>query len=118
MSEQTIQLDIPLLLPDIEDARDDCLADLERMLENHRGIHHVHVNHDADPPQLCLHFDPNLISLAAVERIARDAGSSFTQRYRHDQRRCSQFTGGHIARPARHVARQCQLCGWFSLCRL
>lgn len=84
MNEQTIQLDIPLLLPDIEDARDDCLADLEQMLENHRGIHRVHVNYDADPPQLCLHFDPNLISLATVERIARDSGSSFTQRYRHE----------------------------------
>ena len=101
MSEQTIQLDIPLLLPDIEDARDDCLADLERMLENHRGIHHVHVNHDADPPQLCLHFDPNLISLAAVERIARDAGSSFTQRYRHE---AIPFTGMTSADAANSLA--------------
>lgn len=84
MIEQTIQLEISLLLPEIEDARDDCLTRLEQMLEAHRGIHHVHVNHDADPPQLCLHFNPNLISLAAVKRIARDAGSSFTQRYRHE----------------------------------
>ena len=101
MSEQTIQLDIPLLLPDIEDARDDCLTDLEQMLENHRGIHHVHVNHDADPPQLCLHFDPNLISLAAVERIARDAGSSFTQRYRHE---AIPFTGMTSADAANSLA--------------
>ncbi len=84
MSEQTIQLDIPLILPDIEDARDDCLTKLNQMLENHRGIQRVHVNYDADPPQLCLHFDPNLISLATVERMARDAGSSFTNRYRHE----------------------------------
>ncbi|MAU00570.1 MAG: cadmium-transporting ATPase [Anaerolineaceae bacterium] len=83
MNEQTIQLDIPLILPDIADARDECVAQLELALENHRGIQRVHVN-ESDPPQLCLHFDPNLISLAAVERIARDAGSSFTQRYRHE----------------------------------
>lgn len=101
MSEQTIQLDIPLLLPDIEDARDDCLADLEQILENHQGIHHVHVNHDADPPQLCLHFDPNLISLTAVERIARDAGSSFTQRYRHE---AIPFTGMTSADAANSLA--------------
>lgn len=83
MNEQTIQLDIPLILPDIADARDECVSQLEQALENHRGIQRVHVN-ESDPPQLCLHFDPNLISLAAVERIARDAGSSFTQRYRHE----------------------------------
>ena len=84
MSEQTIQLDIPLITPDIEDSRDDCLRALERMLENHRGIQRVHVNHDADPPQLCLHYDPNLVSLAAVQRLAREAGSDFSRQYRHE----------------------------------
>lgn len=101
MSEQTIQLDIPLILPDIVDARDDCLTKLNQMLENHRGIQRVHVNYDADPPQLCLHFDPNLISLATVERMARDAGSSFTNRYRHE---AMPFTGMTSADAAKSLA--------------
>lgn len=84
MTEQTIQLDIGLLLPEITSVRDDCVAQLEQRLENQRGIQRVHINHDTEPPQLCLHFDPNLISLATVERMARDAGSRFTQRYRHE----------------------------------
>ena len=84
MTEQTIQLDIPLLVPEIKDAMDGCLRQLEQMLENRRGIHRVHVTERADTPQLCLHYDPNLISLAAVERAARETGSQFTARYRHE----------------------------------
>ena len=52
MSEETIQLDLPLLLPDIADDRDQCIGRLERLLENRRGIVRVHVNHDNDPAQL------------------------------------------------------------------
>lgn len=83
MSEQTVQLDISLLLPDIEDARDECIAMLEQLLVNHRGIQRVHIENDANP-QLCLHYDPNLVSLSTVQRLAREAGSDFSTRYRHE----------------------------------
>lgn len=85
MSEQTIQLDIPILLPGVADANDECISQLENTLKNHRGIHLVHVKDDSDTPRLCLHFDPNLISMAAVERIALEAGSSLSARYRHER---------------------------------
>jgi Zn2+/Cd2+-exporting ATPase len=42
------------------------------------------VEHDAEPAQLCIHYDPNLISLAALERIAKQTGNEFTTRYRHE----------------------------------
>ena len=101
MTEQTIQLDIGLLLPEITSVRDDCVAQLEQRLENQRGIQRVHINHDTEPPQLCLHFDPNLISLATVERMARDAGSRFTQRYRHETIPFSGMTTADAGFPAR-----------------
>ena len=85
MREETIQLDIPLLLPDLPDGCDDCLGRLEQMLENRRGIKRVHLTHDADPVQLCLHFDSDLVSLADVQRIARATGSDFSALYRHDR---------------------------------
>ncbi|MCB0033074.1 MAG: heavy metal translocating P-type ATPase, partial [Anaerolineales bacterium] len=84
MNEKTVQLDIPLLLPDIQDTRDNCVAMLERMLEHQRGIQRVHVKHEATPAQLCLHYDPNLTSLATVQRIAQDVGGRLTNRYRHE----------------------------------
>ena len=85
MSESTIQLDIPLLLPEIEDSRDACVASLESALQVRKGIQRVHVRQDEDPAQLCLHYDPNLISLAAVRRLAKQTGSDFTARYRHER---------------------------------
>ena len=85
MSESTIQLDIPLLLPEIEDSRDACVTSLENALQVRKGIQRVHVRQDEDPAQLCLHYDPNLISLAAVRRLAKQTGSDFTARYRHER---------------------------------
>ena len=97
MTEQTLQLDIPLLVPEIEDVLDDCLRQLERLLENRRGIHRVHVTENAKTPKLCLHYDPNLISLAAVERAARETGSQFTTRYRHETIPLSGMTSADAA---------------------
>ena len=71
MSESTVQLDIPLLLPEIDDSRDACVAHLENTLINRTGIQHVHVKHEDEPAQLCLHYDPNLVSLTAVRRLAQ-----------------------------------------------
>ncbi len=88
MTEKTIKLDIPLLLPDIEDGEDSCLEKLEKNLLNHRGIFRAHVESggaDGAPPQLCIHYDPNLVSLAEVQHLAQEAGSDFTERYRHER---------------------------------
>ncbi len=84
MMEKTIELDIPLVAPDIDDVPDGCLCHLEAAMQNQRGILRAHVKYDKEPPQLCLHYDPNLISLTAVQRIAHEAGSEFTNRYRHE----------------------------------
>jgi len=44
----------------------------------------AHIKYDKELLQLCLHYDPNLIPLTAVQRIAREAGGDFTNRYRHE----------------------------------
>ena len=84
--EKTIEIEIPLLTPELENGHDDCLTLLESGLQNRRGILRAHVKGGEDgAEQLCLHYDPNLISLDKVERIAREAGSAFTNRYRHER---------------------------------
>ncbi len=84
MSEKTLKLDIPLLLPEVEDAHDSCLDNLEKTLLQHKGIYQAHIR-QGDPVQLCIHYDPNLISLQDVESLARKAGSNFTRQYRHER---------------------------------
>ncbi|MDT8306556.1 MAG: heavy metal translocating P-type ATPase [Anaerolineae bacterium] len=85
MPEETLRLDIPVLLPEIPDARDACVARLESQLRSQSGIYEAHVVDGGDPAHLCIHFDPNLVSLAAVRRSAQEAGAALTARYRHEQ---------------------------------
>lgn len=84
MSEKTVELEIPLLLPEIESGRDECVHRLERELESRRGVLRAHVKYNGDLAQLCIHYNPDLISLATVRRIARDAGTELTDRYPHE----------------------------------
>lgn len=69
-------LDLPLsdLLPDVEDAHDACLIRLVGTLESHDGVAHVHVvtGHGAAPTRLCLHLDPDVLS-AVEARVLVDA---------------------------------------------
>ncbi len=83
MSEKTIELEIPLLLPGVEDEADSCLARLEAALRNQKGLNRIHLERDKHPVALCLHYDPNVVSLADVKRLAERAGASIVNRYHH-----------------------------------
>lgn len=85
MTEQTIELDIPLLLPDIDNGQDACLQWLESSLQSRKGILKAHLKRDRSPVALCIHYDPDRVSLASVRRMAREAGTEFSDRYRHEQ---------------------------------
>jgi Zn2+/Cd2+-exporting ATPase len=79
------RIDLPVLLPEVPDARDACVARLESVIRESPGILSTHVV-PAGPGQeahLCLHFDPDVIPLAEVERAARAAGAKVTRRYGH-----------------------------------
>ncbi len=80
-----LRLDLPLLLPDVPDARDACVARLETILEGTQGIVRTHVLNPEDPEGavLCLHYDPALIPLSEVRRIADAAGATVTERFGH-----------------------------------
>jgi len=83
-TEKTIELEIPILLPGVENDHDECLTRLENTLNHHRGITRAHLEHEKSPLDLCLHYDPNLLSLTDVKRIAEKAGAQIVNRYHHD----------------------------------
>ncbi len=85
MPEKIIEIDIPLLLPEIEDESDDCLVRLQDGLRARKGITHVHLHRETAPNTLCIHFNPNLISLKSVRKLAQKTGSKLTNRYRHER---------------------------------
>lgn len=83
MQEKIVELEIPLLLPGIDGKQDACLERLENALDSRKGIHRAHLKRDAEPVQLCLHYDPALVSIEDVRRMADRAGATITNRYHH-----------------------------------
>ena len=81
--EKTIELDIPLLLPGVENEKDECLNRLEGALQNQKGILRAHLEREKSPVDLCLHYDPNLLTLEQVRRLAERAGAGIANRYHH-----------------------------------
>lgn len=83
--KEHLRLDIPLLLPEVQDEADQCLGRLTSDLKGRRGIDEAHViaaEGDA-PAQLCIHYDPDVLPLERVRQIARTAGASLTEQYQH-----------------------------------
>lgn len=81
---QTIQLNLSLVMPTI-DADDTCIDRLTTTLEQQRGIEQAHIVRENGDARLCLHYDPNLVSLGQVQRFATDVGAQLNDRYRHEQ---------------------------------
>ena len=84
MSDQ-LRLDIPLLLPEVADTADRCVARLMGELEGREGVDKVHVvrSSDGSLPQLCIHYRPDILPLERVRQLARSAGAELTGQYQH-----------------------------------
>lgn len=83
MSEKTVELEIPVLLPGVESEEDACLDRLEAALRHQKGLQRVHLERGKQPILLCLHYDPNQTSVEDVKRTARRAGAEITDRFHH-----------------------------------
>lgn len=80
---ESVQVDLPLLLPDVPDARDACVQRLTDLLAQRRGISRVHVVPGPETTSVCLHYDGDVISLDSVHQMARAAGAEVLDRYGH-----------------------------------
>ncbi|NML06762.1 heavy metal translocating P-type ATPase [Sphingomonas sp. G-3-2-10] len=81
-----LRLDIPVILPEIPDTADACVKRLMAELSGRPGIEQVHVvkasaaNAQA---QLCVHYDPTVLSLARITDVVIRAGAKLTESYGH-----------------------------------
>jgi Zn2+/Cd2+-exporting ATPase len=80
----TVRVNLPLILPSI-DPHDGCVQLLTEQLQRSKGIEQAHIVQEQGEAQLCLHYDPNRVSLGNVERMAHEAGAAIGDRYRHEQ---------------------------------
>ena len=82
---EKIRLDIPVLLSGVEDVKDLCVARLISLLSGRNGISEVHVANagGSQPPQLCIHYRPDTISLQRVRELAASSGAELGERFAH-----------------------------------
>lgn len=79
----TVQLDVPVLLPEVDDRGDRCVVLLASELRAARGILRVHVPGEPGSLRFCIHHDPALIDAEEVERLARAKGARMTDEIGH-----------------------------------
>jgi Cd2+/Zn2+-exporting ATPase len=84
MKPQEMEIALDVVLPDIDEA-DECVQLLPHPLATQRGIETAHIVQKDEGAVLCLHYDPNLVSLPTVQRLATEAGAAISRRYRHEQ---------------------------------
>ncbi|MGE0932045.1 heavy metal translocating P-type ATPase [Peijinzhouia sedimentorum] len=99
-----LQIKIPLLLPEVPDEKDQCVQKLIQQLENKEGLEKVHVADETDNgvPQLCFHYDPELISIDRIQSLAEQTGAEITQKFGH---KLIEVEGIRHTRHARNIER-------------
>jgi Cd2+/Zn2+-exporting ATPase len=80
-----VQLDLPILLPDVPDAKDACVQRLTRSLQGRDGVDRVHIAsaENGRPDRLCIHYDAEVLALSRIRQMARSLGTELTDQYGH-----------------------------------
>lgn len=84
-NEQTLQLDLPLILPEAPDEKDTCVTRLLQDLTGRPGVTkaHILVEETGRGAILCIHFQTDVLSLARVRELVESAGAAITAKYKH-----------------------------------
>lgn len=85
MNDRRTTIDLDELLPELPDSRDGCVERLRELIGAGRGISRAHliIEKEGGRGSLCVHYDPDVVTLAQVERLARAAGIEIGNRYGH-----------------------------------
>ncbi|WP_441000457.1 heavy metal translocating P-type ATPase [Fodinibius sp. SL11] len=103
---EKLTLNLPVLLPDIPDVKDKCVTRLISTLEGREGILRAHIKSNGEPTsQLCIHFEPDVISLHRIKNLARQAGAQLHDTFGH---LLVEVSGIRHPRHARTVTRRLQ----------
>lgn len=84
MTDRTL-MELTILLPDVQSDRDKCVERLVDALNARAGVDAAHVlERDTDAPgTLCIHYDPDRLSLQEARTLAERSGMQLSERYGH-----------------------------------
>jgi Cd2+/Zn2+-exporting ATPase len=83
-TDPKLELDLELLLPNAPGEQDECVKRLQEKLLSRRGVTLAHVEQKEQRFNLCIHYNPEILTIASLKRIAERAGATISNRYRHD----------------------------------
>ncbi|HEU4776520.1 MAG TPA: heavy metal translocating P-type ATPase, partial [Telluria sp.] len=79
-----VSLELPVILPDIPDAHDQCVDRLIQALSARPGLDRVHLKHpESGEAVLCLHYDPAQITATRLRELVHSLGAGLTEKYAH-----------------------------------
>ncbi len=82
---EKLQIDLPVLLPDIGHDADACVQRLLVELRAQQGVENVHIRSGTNNQthEVCIHYASEALSLARIRELVEAAGARITQRYGH-----------------------------------
>ncbi len=100
MSEQTVRVELPLILPGVPGSDDACIERLRTQMPKLRGILDAHVVRESgrEIGLLCIHYDGDMVSLREVQQAASRTGAELEARYGHTVVRIRAIGGEDVAR--------------------
>lgn len=106
MTKDKVQIDLTVLLPEAPDENDACVQRLASSLEGRSGIARAHVKNGGGSANLCIHFDPSVLSLTRVRELAQQVGASITDKFGHMIYVTDVFKSVHRAQATRDQLQQ------------
>lgn len=81
-SGTSLRINVPVILPEGPDC-DACGQRIVEAMQGRRGVQEVHLDREGDAVILCLHYDPNLLTLEALERQVEAVGGEVGTQFQH-----------------------------------
>jgi Cd2+/Zn2+-exporting ATPase len=80
-----LEIKIPVILPQVSNENDPCVKRFIRELVAKDGIEKVHIADEKSDgvPQICFHYDPELISIDRIQTLAKLTSASIVDKYEH-----------------------------------
>ena len=80
---ERVRLELPLILPEVDNPDDPCVDRLIRLMEGRPGVERVHIKTGESAPLLCLHYDPTVITVSRLRELVSTIGAQLTEQFAH-----------------------------------